>query len=241
MTKRIYTALFFAVLSLTSSAQGIFGKQLPQRKYPETVVDSTYGITMYEALVSALGGDSIRKNGVYACQGWFEDAYNSGQILHKGFYVAGQLQSYKNYYPNGKLERDFSSIDNLAGDAKLYYPSGQLKSSIKYSETRPRLWIDYYENGKVQYEEKMNKSMDYFEYQKYYYESGTPQKVILLTDKKKLEFSYTEYYEDGKVKVEGQRIFMKDSNIYLDHGSWNYYDQSGAKTKSEKFDRGTKL
>lgn len=241
MTKKARITILFSLLSFVSAAQGIFSKQLPQRKYPESVVDSVYGIIMYEKLVAALGGDSIRKNGVYACQGWFEDAYESGQILHKGYYVAGQLQSYKNFYPNGQVERDFASIDNMFGEGKLYYSSGKMKSHIKYAEGIPKQWTDYYEDGKVQYEEKMNKSMDYFEYQKYYYPSGALQKVILLSDKKKLEFSYTEYFENGTVKVEGHRIFTKESNTYFDHGEWKYFDQSGAKTKTEKFDRGVKL
>lgn len=239
--KRCIIVLLFSLFTGISFSQGLFSKQLPQRKYNEDVVDSVYGILMYEKLVSALGGDSIRKNGVYACSGWFEDAYMSGQILHKGYYVSGQLQSYKNYYPNGKLERDFSSLDNMFGEAKLYYSTGQMKSHIKYTEGNPKQWTDYYEDGKVQYEEKMNKSMEYYEYQKYYYPSGALQKVTQLTDKKKLDFTYTEYYEDGKIKVEGMRIYNKEGSTFYDHGEWKYYDQSGNKTKTEKFDRGVRL
>lgn len=230
-----------AFFSWDLKAQGIFDKQLPKHIYEENVVDSVYGITMYENLVIALGGDSIRKNGVYPANGWIEDAYKSGQIIHKGFYQTGQLLSYKNYYPNGQLERDFSSLDAMFGECKIYYSTGQLKSLIKYSEGTPKQWTDYYANGKVQYEEKMNKSMEYYEYQRYFFDSGSMQKITELVDKKKLEFTYTEYYGNGQIKIQGKKIFLKESNSYFDHGDWNYFDESGSKIKTEKFDRGVKI
>jgi len=231
--------MFFSLGKI--NAQGLFEKQLPKHIYEESVVDSTYGIMMYENLVAALGGDSIRKNGVYACNGWFEDAYKNGQILHKGYYSDGQLQSYKNYYPNGKMEREFNSIDAMFGEAKIYYDNGQLKSQVKYSQGSPSKWTDYYRDGKLQYEEKMNKTLDYYEYQKYYYTSGTVQKETVLKDKKKLEFVFTEYYPSGAVKVKGTKLFIKEGNSYMDHGEWKYFDESGSVSKTEKYDRGVKL
>jgi antitoxin component YwqK of YwqJK toxin-antitoxin module len=238
--KAVYTFLF-SLVSLQVFSQGIFDKQLPQRSYPPSVVDSVYGITMYEGLVMALGGDSIRKNGVYACNGWVQDAYLDGTIIHKGFYQAGQLQSYKNYYPNGKVERDFSSVDALFAECKMYYPSGQLKSQVKYQDGVAKQWTDYFPSGAVQFEEKMNRTMDYYEFQKYYYENTKPSKVIELADKKKLLFNFFEYYESGAVKVQGHRLYVKESNTFFDHGDWIYFDESGAKIKTEKYDRGVKL
>lgn len=241
MLKKVIVVCIVLISTVRINAQGLFDKQLPKHIYDVSVVDSVYGIVMYENLVMALGGDSIRKNGVYPANGWLEDAYKDGVIIHKGFYVSGQLQSYKNFYPNGKVERDFSSIDAMFGECKLYYPTGQLKSHIKYVEGNPKQWTDYYPNGKLQYEEKMNKGMDYYEYQKYYFESGNLEKTIILTDKKKLDFTFIEYYPSGAIKVQGHRMFVKESNVYFDNGDWTYFDESGTKTKTEKYDRGVKL
>jgi antitoxin component YwqK of YwqJK toxin-antitoxin module len=239
--KALYALFIVPLFAGQVMSQGIFDKQLPKHKYDASVVDSVYGIIMYEDLVMALGGDSVRKNGVYACNGWVEDAYLDGTILHKWFYQSGQLQSYKNYYPNGKIERDFSSVDALFAECKIYYASGQLKSQVKYQDGVAKQWTDYYPTGTLQFEEKMNRTMDYYEYQKYYYTSGKPSKVIEMVDKKKLSFNFFEYYESGAVKVQGHRIFVKESNTYFDHGDWVYFDESGAKIKTEKFDRGVKL
>jgi antitoxin component YwqK of YwqJK toxin-antitoxin module len=240
---RCTTALFILIVffSTAGAAQGLFDKQLPKRSYDASVVDSIYGITIYEPLVMALGGDSIRKNGVYACNGWFEDAYLDGTIIHKGFYQAGQLQSYKNFYPSGQCERDFSSLDAMFAECKMYYVTGQLKSKVKYVEGTSKEWTDYYTNGNIQFEEKMSKNMDYYEFQKYYYEDAKPSKIFELVDKKKMMYNYNEYYPSGVLKIQGHRLFVKESNTYFDHGEWIYFDESGNKTKTEKFDRGVKL
>ena len=63
----------------------------------------------------------------------------------------------------------------------------------------------------------------------------------MLTDKKKLDFSFTEYYKSGAIKTQGHRIYVKESHTYFDHGDWTYFDESGAKIKTEKFDRGVKI
>ena len=72
------------------------------------MIDSVYGINKYEDLNQRLGGDSVRndKKG-YAAIGWIKDFYPNGKVLHKGYYIEGQLKIYKNYFPNGQLERQF--------------------------------------------------------------------------------------------------------------------------------------
>ena len=89
-----YTTL--SVLLLISTVQSI----AQSKSYaPEAVIDEKFGIQIYEPLNIMLGKDTIRndENG-YAANGFIEDFYTSGQLLHKGFYVDGQLKLYKNYY-----------------------------------------------------------------------------------------------------------------------------------------------
>lgn len=240
---KLRTGLLVLVVMLSVPAvngQGFFDKQLPKHTYDTTIIDSTYGVIMYEKLNAVLGGDSVRKCGVYACQNWQTDQYNNGQVLHKGFYLDGQLRSYKNFYPNGQLEREFVAQDNFNSFVKIYYSNGQLKSSIKYKDGSPKDWTDYYSNGKLMYEEKMNPKMEYYLYQKYYYENGNPQKVTEIKDKKAGTFSHSEYYENGTVKVLGEKLSSGDGQL-VNHGEWKYFDSSGKQTKVEKWDHGTKI
>ena len=53
------------------------------------VVDPEYGITIYEAMNKRLRGDSARQCSISKCNGWVEDYYKNGQLLHKGYYEHG--------------------------------------------------------------------------------------------------------------------------------------------------------
>ena len=70
----------------------------------EAIYDSTMGIDIYEKLNFAMGGDSVRYTGKgYAAQNTWEDYYDNGAVLHTGYYIDGQLRSYKNFFPGGKV------------------------------------------------------------------------------------------------------------------------------------------
>src|SRR5688572_33483093 len=106
-----------------------YEKQMPHSvKFDRSIIDSVYGIQHYEALNIMLSGDSIRMCGTYACQNQVKDFYVTGELLHAGFYTDGQLKSYKNYFPNGNVERDFRAIDLYRSQVKIYFEGGQLKS-----------------------------------------------------------------------------------------------------------------
>lgn len=247
-----YTMKAFKIIVLTglllafytsANAQFNLKRQLPEKtKYEaEKVIDSTYGIVMYEPLNLMLNGDSTRLCGNYACQSWVEDIYVTGELLHKGFYIDGQLKTYKNYYPNGNLERDFKALDNYRSSVKLYYPNGNLKSDIKYNEGYPEFWVDYNEGGTVIYQEEMDKTATYYLYKKFFYDNGAPQRIMELSNKKSKEYTYFEYYPDGKIKIEGHKVYSDTFFDYVNHGKWKYYDESGNVTKTEEYNKGEKV
>lgn len=203
------------------------------------VVDSTYGITMYDKLAPSLDGDSMRydKKG-YSAQGWIDDLYESGKLLHKGFYVDGQLRAFKNYYENGQQERTFRMIDYKHSEMLLFYPDGKLKSQIHYYGGSPQKEIDYYANGNIETVEESFGDNDYLIKRNNFYENGTAQLLFELIDKKKKLYQHKEFYENGKLKEEGQEKFYKDRNDYLKEGEWKKYDSSGNLIKSEKYQAG---
>src|SRR5690606_13147301 len=98
---------------------------------------------------------------------------------HKGFYVDGQLKIYKNYYPNGKEERNFRMVDIKKSKMTLFYEDGTMKSDIVYIGNEALSWIDYYPNGTVEFEEIYDKSFQYYEKKAAYFKSGKPEDVLL--------------------------------------------------------------
>lgn len=241
MTRLI--TLFALILFSSDTVWAQFFGQLPEpTKYKaEKVVDPEYGINMYEKLNFDIGGDSVRndKKG-YACQGWVEDIYESGKLLHKGYYEDGHLKAYKNYYENGNLERTFKVVDFKRCTMALFYPDAKKKSEVTYYEGGPQIWTDYYQNGQIEYAEESSKSLEYLIYRRSYAEDGKPQELFEMIDPKKKIYTKKEYYENGNIKSEGT---MKYSKVMLDYqkdGDWKVYDETG-KSTSEKWVNGEQV
>lgn len=219
-----------------------FIDQVPglKRYNPVDVIDPEYGIQMYNKLVFVLGGDSVRfgKKG-YNVQGWMEDYYIDGTILHKGFYEDGQLKAFKNYYPNGIMERSFRIMDMKHCEMVEYYQNGKVKSEVIYYEQNVQKQTDYYENGVISYQEENEKNNEYLYRRNSFKENGAPMIVFEITDKKKKLYTHKEFYDDGKLKEEGGMMFLEGD--YTKEGQWIYYDTNGKATKKEKFHKGMAL
>jgi antitoxin component YwqK of YwqJK toxin-antitoxin module len=202
----------------------------------EEVVDPEYGIIIYNKLVPCLGGDSIRYNKAgYNAQSWQEDYYASGKLLHRGFYIDGQIKVFKNYWENGNLERELIAIDNLRCKMITYYPSGQMRSEVTYYEGSEIKEKDYFENGSIELEEEIDKKDGHIIKRIINYPDSKPKVIMELTDKKLKVYSYKEFYENGNIKEEGALNFRKDMNDYVKNGDWKFYDESGKLVKTANF------
>ncbi len=232
--------LFFVLISQLTFSQD-FTDQVPQLKRfkPQDVIDPQYGIDVYDPLIFALGGDSMRydKKG-YNIQGWVEDFYMDGSLLHKGFYVDGQLKVFKNYYPNGQIERNFRVIDLKRAEIQIYYQDGKIKSEVFYYNHAAQKQTDYFQNGNIEFLEENEKDMKYLFKRNSFYENGVPEVVFEITDKKRKQFIKKEFYPSGKVKEEGNMVFMMDMNDYAKEGEWMYYNEAGSLTKTERYKNG---
>ena len=85
--KRITTLLVYIFITglLTSNAQFNFENQIEKKEITKEIIDPTYGITLYEPLNMYLYSDSTRIEEGYAVNGWKEDHYSTGEIVHKGY------------------------------------------------------------------------------------------------------------------------------------------------------------
>lgn len=232
-----------SVLVFSLKAQK-FSDQVPQiKRYTVAeIVDPDYGIIRYNKLVPSMSGDSIRytKDG-YNAQGWQEDYYVSGKLLHKGFYVDGQIKIFKNFYENGQVERNFTTIDNRRCKLEIYYEDGKLRSSILFFDGNPQNEYDYYKNGNLEYVEENDKDMEYLYKRNSYTESGMPTSTFEIIDKKSKKYIKKEFYDNGRIKEEGGMQYHKDLMDYQKEGEWVYYDEKGNVTKTEKYHNGEKL
>ena len=218
-----------------------YADQIPQlRKYKSSqVVDSAYGITLFDKMAPSIGGDSVRydKKG-YSAQGWMEDYYESGKLLHKGFYVDGELRAFKNYYENDQIERAFRMVDFKHSEVIVYYPDGKIKSQIHYYNKAVQKEVDYYHNGNVDMVEENFGDNDYLIKRNSFFENGYAETIFELIDKKKKTYTHKDFYENGKLKEEGTLKFYKDKNDYLKEGEWKTYNDKGELKKTEQYQQG---
>ena len=234
----LYIVCLLSVLTVQSQ-NNLSKKDLYNDVYePAKVIDEKYGIIRYEKLNMLLGSDTIRNKNGYAANGFVEDYYKSGQLLHKGFYVDGQLKIYKNYFPNGKLERNFRMVDIKKGKMDIFYNNGTQKSKVFYVDGEALKWEDYYSNGNLEFIEVYDKEIQYYLEKANYYENGTPENTLVLENKKKLLYTQTYFYQNGKIKELGQMRYNKSMFDYERLGVWKVFDESGKATKEVKYANG---
>lgn len=233
------TILFFLLCFQAAQAQ-FFGQIPEQTKYnAKKVIDPEYGITMYEKLNFQIGGDSVRndKKG-YAVQGWIQDIYESGSLIHKGYYEDGHLKIYKNFYENGNVERSFKVLDFKRCNEQIFYDDGKIKADITYYEGAAQIETDYYRNGQIEYTEENSKNMEYLINRKSYSEDGKPQELFEMIDPKKKIYSKKEYYDNGTLKAEGTMKYNVAVIDYQKDGIWKNYDESGKLISTETWQSG---
>ena len=234
--RRLFLFIIFSLsLSLFSFSQVKKGSTYEFN----AVYDSTYGITHYEGLNIITGGDSTRNDGKgYAVQGWVEDYYPDGKVLHKGYYIDGQLKAFKNYYPNGQLEREFKMVDLSKSAMNVFYDDGKPRSNIMYITVNVKKEEDYFRNGQLGYIEEYDKKCVYYLQRKFYNHNGKPTSLLEITDEKRKIYTSKEYYENGNLKEEGQMIFNQTLGDYQKNGTWKYYDESGNLKEEKTFSKG---
>lgn len=223
------TILFSLSLVISTAVLG-------QNKYdPKDVIDERYGITMYNEMVRPAGGDSVRLCDGSPCGGYIEDFYTNGKTMHKGYYVDGMIRIYKNWYPDGQLERKFMVLDDHKSKLIAHYPTGEKKSQILYIDKTVREWSDYYKNGNVEFEEKYVKHHDHVVYRRFFYEDGSPQDIMEFEKKGKRLYKKTEYFKNGQIMVHGNVVYSDQLYDYAKTGDWIEYDESGKKIKKTNY------
>lgn len=238
LTKGIFFGcLVFIVSSCFAQNSQVISKPGGKKKAyaPDEIIDPVYGITKFNKLCPALGGDSVRHNEKgYVCQGWFEDNYVNGRLLHKGFYADGQLKIFSNFFDNGQLERDFKVISLNKSTLDSYYPDGNKRSSVVYIKGGTQKWEDFFPDGKTEYVEEYEKDGETLIKMNSYNSKGQPTAIFELKDSKKRIYIKKDYWENGNIKEEGELIYNKSLLDYQKHGTWLYYSEQGRQIAEEQ-------
>lgn len=219
-----------------SSQQNVIGQNPKPRYKQNQILDSAAGIKMYNKWIESLNTDSVRlaPDG-FAIQGWKEDFYSNGKILHKGFYKAGKLITFKNFFENGSCERNFSSTDPINSTMDIYFENGNKRFQINYYNGLPKKIAEYYANGLPKSIIENEKELKYIIYKKTWFANGQVQSILNLINAKDKKYTEKTYYSNGQIKEEGWLLFVLESNDYQRHGFWNLSDSTGKNKHIEKY------
>lgn len=236
MTLRtILVPAFVLLVGFSSNAQVKKGDTYDFKQ----VFDTAYGIIVYEPLNMGTGGDSTRNDAKgYAAQGWFEDYYPDGKVLHKGYYIDGQLKAYKNFYPNGQVEREFKMTDLSKSQMNTFYQDGKPRAVINFVEKNAIKEEDFYPSGQLEYIEEYDKDGEFYFQRKFYAPNGKPTSTLELVDKKKRVYASKEYYDNGNLKEEGSVFYNEGMGDYQRFGKWKFYKEDGSFKEEKTFAKG---
>ncbi len=181
----------------------------------------------YEDLVRAAGGDSVRRCQGYACNGWVEDRHPGGQLLHRGYYQDGQLITYRNFFPDGTVEREFKVLDNVKSQLRTYHANEQLRSETRYFNGDPLIHEEHYANGQLRYAEEKHRTEPYYIRMDLYRPDGKPISTLRLVDKRTATLEQAEYWPDGQVRCKGLVRYDPNRMDSERVGEWSYFDNVG--------------
>lgn len=199
-------------------------------------IDNQFGITRYRMYNPFIGkGQQRQKADGLPCEGYVTDLYADGNMLHKGFYTDGRLRLYKNFFPNGNVERDFKLIDDHKCTLKTYHANGKLRTKTKFVDANPIEYEEYYANGNLEFYEKYDNRYEYYLEQRSYQENGDLVFSLELEKKSKKLYQKKEYHENGKVKAEGPMHFNEVIGAYHKIDWWTVYSESGKALRQEEY------
>lgn len=229
-------ALTFVIFSTTLSAQTDDDFFLRDDTIPDFV-----GITKYDAFCPILEGDSVRFCGKGPCTGWVKDYYpGTEKLIHEGGYEYGRIaSSFTNYFLSGKIERSFvKKANGNYYSLQVFDSLGYSITNLEYNKTIIIKRQDYGRDGKIELDEIYDKKGKYFLSQKYYYPGGIPFSELILADSRRNIYTYKEYFMNGKLKLEGQKVRNPEVNDYFNHGKWLIYDDSGKLIREDTYLKG---
>lgn len=189
----------------------------------------------YAPLNASLGGDSVRRCNGVACSGWVEDHYPDGTLKHRGYYGEGRLITYRNYHPNGQVERDFKLKDQTRCSMRTFFDNGTLRSETHFVDGASRTYSEYYLNGQVRYVEEKHPSLPYYMIMDLFAPDGKPISTLRVADKKHGIFEQHEYWPNGQPRASGRSQFNPDRFDSQRIGAWTYYDMAGKPMKEERY------
>lgn len=237
MKKTPLILLLFTCISVFTKAQTSVQKREYITRYTQAqVIDSCEGAIIYQRMMKVLELDYTQlKDLGYNVQGWNEEYYESGQLMHISYYKAGKVVLFKNFFETGQCQNYITYLDSNRCNIEVYFENGSLKHQLVYQYNKPKQLTEFYPSGLPKMLIEYDQELDCVSAKKNWYLNAELQSEMLLTEVKQKRYSDRLYYPNGKIKEDGELIYSSNTKEYINVGTRTSYESSGKKKHSEKY------
>ena len=206
-------------------------------RYTQTqLVDSAEGMLIYKKMMHVLKLDFelLREQGSVV-QGWNEEYFDNGQLMHISYYKEGNLVLFKNFYETGQCEHSITYTDPQNCNIEVYFENGGLKNQIHFINGVPEKMTEFFANGLPKSQIEFNVEASCISSRRVWFLNAELQTELVALDFKNKKYSDKSYYPNGSIKEEGELLYLSETKEYIKTGTWQVFESSGKKKSSEKF------
>jgi len=171
----------------------------------------------------------------YNVQGWNEEYFESGQLMHISYYKAGKVVLFKNFYENGQCQNYIIYLDTGQCNLEVYFENGDLKHQMFYLNGKPKKITEFYPSGLPKMNIEYDRELNCVSSKKIWYLNAETQSEMTLIDEKAKKYSDRLFFPNGKLKEEGELLYSVNTGEYINIGTRVSYESSGKKKHTEKY------
>lgn len=237
LSRQSFILIFFLLgLFTITLAQTHANHNYVTRYNQSQIIDSSDAAILYRRLMKVLEEDYIQlKNLGYDVQGWNEEYFESGQLMHISYYKDGRVVLFKNFYESGQCQHYITYTDSSVCNIENYFEDGALKHQLNYVNGEPKKLTEFYQNGLpkilIEYDSKLARVSS----KKLWYRNAEIQEEIKLKDTLAGKYSNILYYPNGQLKEEGELQYLPETKEYINIGTRTSYESNGKKKHSTKY------
>ena len=173
---------------------------------------------------------------------------NNAGVVTESYYVNKdypniKIGAYSKFYDDGKILETgmYNNGGKINGERRLYYESGKLMQTENYLDDQfEGKFISYYEDGSLQQEGSYKDNMMTGLWKNYYKDPKNVLKNEMTMQDNRVNGHSKEYYTNGKINAEGNKIEIGDGIDVYD-GKVQVYDSSGNLQKIITYDKGRQV
>ena len=226
----------FCIVLQPAFSQNTSKKDYITRYTQAQILDSTEGMLIYTKMMHVLKLDyELLSQQGSVVQGWNEEYYDNGQLMHISYYKEGKLVLFKNFYENGQCEHNVTYTDPQNCNIEVYFESGGLKNQIHFVNGVPEKMTEFFANGLPKSQIEFNQEAGCVSSKRMWFLNAELQSELILLDVTQKKYSDKAYYPNGLIKEEGELLYSIENKEYIKTGSWMIFESNGKKRSSEKF------